>query len=420
MIFTPTSWLMPRPTYKAFRQKWDQYFSYHSGFLITSNEFFELNGKWPLAFTIWSYQHNEAGNNNTVSVHDLTGLVKHQLNLNWNLEEEELNFQLNDLLLNGKVVKLDNTKEHINIWVNQSMYDFKRDATKQELASNQIYGGLPFKDERRSNKKTYGISNSSFIGFMDDVTPCRIKNNASNRMSNKPDRLWFQLRPTFIDVNLTKVQPGPSDKYAYCAYDLPSAQATCTWFAITKALNGRYPLWANQYDIWPPTIQPELENYWNALCFAFVLAENRCVVTKFEKDNPVAGAPEVYVDNPLCPTNKESFWSSTLASTFEGLGKDNTARLLAESVKELYRYWNINYCKAQVLENVGLQKEAYFRYFSYPDFLTPYSGLIQIRKYAEQKGLHDLLTRFDEISGYTKLAKEEIYRLLVGEFRYFE
>ena len=47
--------------------------------------------------------------------------------------------------------------------------------------------------------------------------------------------------------------------------------------------------------------------------FAFVLAENRCVVTKFERGNPVEGAPEVFVDNPLCPTNKESFWSTTLA-----------------------------------------------------------------------------------------------------------
>lgn len=206
---------------------------------------------------------------------------------------------------------------------------------------------------------------------------------------------------------------------SYCAYDLPSAKATCSWFAITKALNGRYPTWANQYDIWPPNITPELENYWYGLCFAFVLAENRCVVTKFEKDNPVAGAPEVFVDNPLCSTNSESFWSTVLSPSFSSLDKNNTARLLADKIREFYRYWNFNYCKAQHIENVGLKNEPCFKYFSYPDFFTPYSGLIQIRKYAELEGLHDLTTSFDEIGEYTKRVKEELYKLLVVDFKYF-
>ena len=123
-----------------------------------------------------------------------------------------------------------------------------------------------------------------------------------------------------------------------------------------------------------------------------MLAENRCVVTKFEKDNPVEGAPEVYVDNPLCPTNKESFWNTTLATEINKLDKNNTARLLVDAITELYRYWNANYCKGQVLENVGLHNEPYFKYFSYPDFLTPSSGLIQIKKYAELEGAADLLS----------------------------
>ena len=36
------------------------------------------------------------------------------------------------------------------------------------------------------------------------------------------------------------------------------------------------------------------------------------------------------------------------------------------------------------------------------------------------KGLHDLVSRFEEISGLTKIVKEELYRLLVAEFKYFE
>jgi hypothetical protein len=87
---------------------------------------------------------------------------------------------------------------------------------------------------------------------------------------------------------------------------------------------------------------------------------------------------------------------------------------------ELYTHWNKNYCKGQWLTNVGLHNEPYFKYFDYPDFLSPHSGLIQVRKYAENEGKADLLDLFAEISALTKQVKEEIYRLLVNDFKYFE
>jgi hypothetical protein len=46
--------------------------------------------------------------------------------------------------------------------------------------------------------------------------------------------------------------------------------------------------------------------------------------------------------------------------------------------------------------------------------------LIQIRKYAEIHGREDLQRLFKEISNLSKKVREEIYRLLVEEFRYFE
>ena len=45
LVFTPTSWLIPRPTYAAFRAKFDQHWEYENGFLTTSSEFFKLKGK---------------------------------------------------------------------------------------------------------------------------------------------------------------------------------------------------------------------------------------------------------------------------------------------------------------------------------------------------------------------------------------
>jgi hypothetical protein len=418
MIFTPTSWLIPRPTYTAFRQIWDQHFKYHSGFIVTSNEWFKLDGKWPLAFTIWMYEPNEAGNDNSVIVADLTNLSRPDLNINWNQEDEKVEADLKIVLRGTHEVKLNNNNGSIKEWSGQKMYDFKRDTTKAEIESKTIYGGLALKDERRSNKKTYGISNSSIIGFMDDATPVRVKAGDQYRFIDSEKAIWFRLDNTIKDINKTKAFNGPPDKYGYAAFDTNSARKIISWFAITKALNGVYPVWANQYDIWPPQIKSNLQAYWYSLCFAFVLAENRCVVTKFEADNPVAGAPEVYVGNPLCPANKESFWSATLDA--EVVKTPDAAYLLVAKIKELYRHWNINYCKGQYMTNVGLQNEPYFKYFDYPDFLTPYSGLIQIKKYAEQEGLADLQDIFTEITKLTKNVKKEIYRLLVDEFKYFE
>ncbi len=423
MIFTPTSWLLPRPTYQGFRKIWDEHFTYETGFIVTSNEFFKLDGKWPLAFTIWKYRGKPIyDSKNTVTVKDLTTWQAIDLNINWDGEEENLEKEVKKLLKGKKEIKLDNTNGYIKDWTGQSMYDFKRDRTKEELQSSSICGGLSIKDERRNNKKTYGVANSEFIGFMDDVTPCRVKQDKQKRHSNKPDRIWFRLDVSFVDLNKAKCFGLATDQKAYCAYDLPSAKGTCTWFAITKALNGKYPVWANQYDVWPPKISKKHADYWYSLCFAFVLAENRCVVTKFEKDNPVKDAPEVFVDNPLSTNNKESFWNTTLKPTIlvnTTMG-GGIANELVEAITDLYTYWNQEYCKGQTIEHVGLKQEAYFKYFSYPDFVTPNSGLIQIKKYAEVNSCTDLLNKFTDIQKLTSEVKKELYKLLVEEFGYFE
>jgi hypothetical protein len=417
LIFTPTSWLIPKPTYLDFRKIWDTNFEFNDGFIITSNEFFKIKGKWPLSFTIWRYNPDEMRVNH-IKVYDYTDLKHEDLNINWGLGDVELKFFLMEIIKNRPRLKIDNSRGSIKEWVGQSMYDFKRDPTKQEMESKSTYGGLPYKDERRKNKKTYGISTGEFLGFMDDATPVRVKQDLLSRLSIVPDRVWFRFDTGFIDINKSKCFNGPPDQKGYCADCLIVAQRTFTWFSIMKVLIEKYPIWANQFDIWPPNIKPKIEKYWHALCSSFVLAENRCVVTKFERDNPIHGAPEIFVDNPLCPANPESFWSQILDK--QVLQDHKIAFILVGKIKELYREWNVKYCKGNYLYNVDLQDEPYFKYFDYASFLTPYSGLIQIRKYAELNALDDLMNLFAEVSELTKMVKEEIYRLLVVEFKYFE
>lgn len=418
LIFTPTSWLLPRTTYVPFRRIWDKYFRFHSGFIITSNEFFKIDGRWPLAFTIWNYEHKEDNKPNVVKVNDLTDLSHSDLDsIDWNQNDSSLDVILNRILKKSKKVKLDSSRGSIKDWIEQKMFDFKRDPTKEEKESNAIYGGLPLKDPRRANKKTYGVTNSDYCGLMDDCTPVRIKNRGDERFNGSLNSVWFRIDVGFIDLNKSRCQNGAPDQKGYCAYDLETAKRIFSWYCLTKALGG-YPLWANQYDVWTPSIKPELEKYWYSLCFAFVLAENRCVVTKFENDNPTQGSPEVFLENPLCPTSAESFWCKILDN--EVVSGPDTAKKLVDKIKELYKFWNTKYCKGQWIQNTGLHDEPYFKYFSYPDFLTPHSGLIQIKRYAENEGRADLLEKFAELNTLSKNVREEINRLLVEEFKYFD
>jgi len=428
LIFTPTSWLIPRPVYKNFRKEWDKHFEYKNGFLITSNEFFKIKGKWPLSFTVWKYNYDE-NRKNKISLYDFTYLEKATLNINWNLSDRELNFILNSVLNDYKIIKFDDSRGDIRSFIPkiqnnkgelliQPRYDYSY--AKKEDDHNKIVSGFPRNDKKRhfDLKRTCGSPQGQFVGFYDDLTPVRINQDSYSRMSNLPDRIWFRLDNVFININQTKIINGAPDKYGFCTYDLESAKVLIPWFCITKALLGRYPIWANQYNIWMPKIKKELGSNFYSLCFAFALAENRCIVTKFEADNPTDGTPEIFVDNPLCPTNKESFWLKFLDK--EVKKEHRKAFLLTMKIKELYKKWNLNYCKGQFIENVGLHNEPYFKYFDYPDFLTPYSGLIQIRRYAEIVNQSDLINIFEEISKLTKEVKEEIYRLLVEEFKYFE
>ncbi|MGL4363898.1 MAG: hypothetical protein ACRCSB_01680, partial [Bacteroidales bacterium] len=304
--------------------------------------------------------------------------------------------------------------------IRQGMYDFKRDPTKAEKDSKQIYGGLPLKDERRSNKKTYGSHLGEFIGFMDDNTPVRLAQDSLNRMSNQADKVWFRMDITVKDVNKAKCLSVTPDQKGYCAYDLESAKATFTWFVITKVINGRYPLWANQYDIWQPELSKINEKEWYSLCIAYILAENRCIETKFEADNPVVGAPEILVHNPLSMNNSQNFWGKTLSPYLRAAKSSDLADNLVQAIQKLYQYWATAHCKGQVLYHVGLENEPYFKYFDYPDYLTVNAGLIQIRKYAEIHQLSDLQSHFEEISSLTKQVRERLWEMLTVEMGYFE
>jgi len=119
----------------------------------------------------------------------------------------------------------------------------------------------------------------------------------------------------------------------------------------------------------------------------------------------------------MSTNNRDSFWNTTFDSHI--LKRPSKPYKLVETIKELYTYWVKTYCPQGIIKNVGLKDEPYFKYFDYEDFLTPHSGLIQIRKFAVKNNKLDLLKLFNTISEKTKSVKEEFFRVQVEECKYF-
>ncbi|AWM34435.1 hypothetical protein [Hymenobacter nivis] len=438
LVFTPTSWLIPRPTYAAFRARFDQHWQYETGFLTTSNEFFKLNGKWPVAYTIWKWRGGteaHEGARNTITVRDLTGLKKQDLDKAFSMAGEE-DALLSDFVTAASVVTLGSERHDIRVLLpelengnrsgRQTRYDFSRKKKSDEVG--RVVSGFPIADKANHFElsRKCGDVAGMFVGFMDNLTPVRVKQDPLGRMSNQPDRVWFYLDTRVIGLNISKIFNGPPDNRGYCAYDLASARACFTWFGVTKALNNNYPTWFNQYSLWAPdfTRAPAVEAEFYRLCFAFGLAQNRCVVTRFEVDNPVPGAPAVFVDNPLVPGYAAGFWEQVLAPEFVGQPATDAATQLVAAVRAVYGHWATAVCGGQTLPAPELHGEAYFKFFAADAArLTPRAGLVQIRAYATRNTgeawypeLHRRLARLAELR---EAVKGEIYRLLVQELRYF-
>ena len=101
MIFTPTPWLIPRPTFSHFRSIFDQYFKFEKGFMVNGKEFFKGIGRWPVSFTIWRF--NQKKNKNRVVLLNLTELKSSALStIPWNQNLDIINQEVKKILKGKK------------------------------------------------------------------------------------------------------------------------------------------------------------------------------------------------------------------------------------------------------------------------------------------------------------------------------
>ncbi len=406
LIFTKAAWLTKRPVFQKIRRKILESFEDIEGVIVNGKEFFDVKGKFPVAFTIWRYCGNKKklDSERVVHVHDLTWLAKEQLNrIDWSNLEKVEKF-CSEILLDRRAIKIPFglDRKNIKVWSGETRYDFQREKRKDEKTDSHFRCGLPEGDPRHARKKTLGEANGSFIGFMDDLTPCRINKNPSGCP-------WFRLNNQFMDSRKTRCFSGPPDKYAYSAKDSETAKKLFIWFALGRTFaTFNYPLWADALELWPINIPATLFNYVLKIVFSIGLAENECIETLFPADNPVKGAPEIMIFNPMAPTNPESFWSRHMDQLFSE--SKSTPDQLVRSVKNLYVVWrNIFHGRPEII--------APFKrpYFVNEGALKITSGIVQIKDYANEMDNRPLLEAYQNVQHLLKKTKEEFYTLLLKE-----
>jgi hypothetical protein len=405
LLFTKSAWLTDRAIFRQIRREMVRTFEDVSGVLVDGSEFFDVKGRWPVAFTIWRYKGNQTSldADRPIKVTDLTWLRRRDLaSIPWgdpDAADAVCRTLLNDT--RSKRVSLGERRRSMRVWSGQAMTDFKRDRRKVELGQDSA-GGLPSKDHRRHNKKTYGERDGGFVGFMDDLTPCRIKRSTAG----KP---WFRLNSQFMDVKKNRCFSGPPTHWGYCAKDLESARRLFVWYGIARTfVHLPYPMWADAEDLWEPQIPIQLEARVFACAAAIVFAENECIETYFPANNPVSGAREVLVQNPLTPVNPDSFWSKTVRPSLN-LSASPAGKALVQAVEEVFRTW-LGYLGRRVEIPIGY--EAPYHIDARP--LTRTAGLVQIRDYAAHYDVAALKEKLSSLQTALRTAKQEFYDVLTA------
>ncbi|MCP0914915.1 hypothetical protein NKV53_11310 [Legionella sp. 27cVA30] len=412
LLFTKSAWLTNRTSFNALYDLMLSSFKFIDGGLFNGKEFFDLKGKFPIAFSMWSYSPNNKSETNHVNLQDFTWINKNQLSeLPWQ-NQHELEKQCRAIINDKRSISISFGLKALSMrkWVGQTQKSFQRSRRKSER-DNFTSGGLPSSDERLKNKIVYGETTGSHIGFMDDYTPCRIKEHKINIP-------WFRLDALIMDCKRTRCFSAPSDQKSYCAYDKESAYKTFLWYGLLRTFfQIGYPIWADAYELWAPKIPKQLENNVRKYVFSIGLAENECIETKFPANNPIEGSEEIHCNNPMSPLDPNSFWSKIMSSDFSRTDdKDSLPQKLVNSVFDLYKEWQSRFRYSPEIK-VSYRKQ----YFIEEGALTQNAGIVQIKDYANERDDIVLLSLLKNISVLLKSTKESFYELLTNahQINYF-
>jgi hypothetical protein len=399
LIFTKSAWLTRRPIFADIRAHMLEAFDDVTGILVKGDEFFDVKGSWPVTFSLWRYRAKgeRLVKDRTIPLLDLTWVKKQQLaQIPWD-QPDEMERACQQILSQSEEVEVGIKRTSIREWSGETMLDFKRERRTSEQ-NQRVVGGLPLGDDRQNNKKAYGDVDGRFIGFMDELTLCRVKRST-------PDKPWFYLDTRFMSIKKARCLSGPPTHLGYCGSNLDSAKRLFFWYALARTfLQTAYPMWIDADNMWEPTIPEKLERTIFQTAFAIGYAENECVQTRFPANNPVKGLPELIVNNPMTPLFG-TFWAKTMRPYCDD-GPSEVAASLIAAVDKLYGDWKKLF-KGQT--EVPLSRRPYMLDDQGPQLGA---GIPQIRAYAEEADDKTLLADWSIVAGLLNSAKTGFHGLV--------
>ena len=407
LLFTKTAWLTQRDSFRKIRKEMLSVFEDVDGFIVNGKEFFDVKGKFPIAFTIWKYKGENANlnSNRGVELLDLTFLKKVDLSsVNWKISNE-VNKSCKKIAKTGSRFSMGITTKEIISWLGQKRTDFIRPKRVSERGK-EIVGGLPKKDTRRTNRSTYGELKGRNIGFMGDLTPVRIN---QKEYCNKP---WFRLDKQFMDVNRNRCFSGPADQKSFSAFDLKSAKKSFFWFSLGRTFASNkysYPMYVDNENLWPIDEEKITDEILKS-CFAIGFAENDCIEATFPANNPVRNAPEIVVNNPMSPLNENSFWCEYMQSFFNKAPEDVYDQLV-QTVNHLFQEWKKEF-EANPVVHVTYKKP-YF--IGGHRILTRQAGIRQIKDYANHYEKENLKMAYQNLQEKLDSVKKKFYTMLIDK-----
>lgn len=375
LLFTNTGWMTDRPAVKTIRSQMLSSFELVSGYLVDSKQFFDVPGRFPIAFTVWRYAGNEARlePNRVLTLVDLTWVRRSDLmDIEWS-DDSATDAACERILRDRRSIGVPFGVQRRSMldWIGITSRDFKRSRNKGEETG--AVGGLPTGDRREGNKKKYGERTGRWVGFMDDLTPCRVDRDP---VVGQP---WFRLDAPFMDRVRGRCLSGPPDQKGFSPTDGVSARRAFLWYALQRTFAAcDYPMWANAMQLWPLSVPEAQQDRVDSIVYAIALAQNECVETAMPAGNPVVGARAAHVENPLSPVNPKSFWNMTCAPVFARGVAHPMAQTVVDAVMDLYTAWSNEFGP-----HPSMTVSYKASYFVGRGVLTRNAGLVQIRDYAE-------------------------------------
>lgn len=413
MLFTKAAWLTNRPVFQQIRRQILGAYEDIGGVLVNGKEFFDVQGSFPVAFTMWKFKGDNQGldSDRAIPLIDLTWVKKQLLSkINWT-DHGSTNLACEEILASKEAIQVFLGEVRPNIRLDYGLNisgEFKRNRRKSESVDKPA-GGLPIGDRRNANKKAYGEAKGQGIGFMDDLTPCRV----GKATVAAP---YFYLESRFMRVRSIRCFSGPPDNRAYVGTTSDLAERLFTWFALGRTFAScGYPMWADAMELWAPAAAGKDKDRMLRYAYAIGYAENECVETYMPANNPVPGAAEVFVFNPLTPLLTDSFWSVHLKGHFNATRADTPGQLVS-AVDQVFKLWKPLFKTKKTL--ITSQSRAYF---VEDGWLSAGAGLIQIRDYAAECESVELLAALNEVSATLKATREEFHAMLTAtnDLNYF-